>query len=54
MCGYMCEFYFVFIDCVKVMISGCVIITDIISGFCGEIEDDYEDIVSLMSVIGYE
>jgi len=52
--GYTRESYFALIDRVKAMIPGCAITTDIISGFCGETEDDHEDTVSLMSAIGYE
>ena len=52
--GYTREAYIELIDRVKMIIPGCAVTTDIISGFCGETEADHEDTVSLMTRIGYE
>ena len=52
--GYTREAYLTLIDRVKEIIPGCAITTDIISGFCGETEEDHEDTVSLMKKVGYE
>ena len=52
--GYSRESYLALIDRVKTMIPGCAITTDIISGFCGETEEDHKDTVTLMTKVGYE
>ena len=52
--GYTREAYLTLIDRVKEIIPGCAITTDIISGFCGETEEDHADTVSLMKAVGYE
>jgi len=52
--GYTRESYIALIERVKTMIPGCAITTDVISGFCGETEENHKDTVSLMTRIGYE
>ena len=52
--GYTREAYLDLINRVKTIIPGCAVTTDIISGFCGETEEDHQDTVSLMTEVGYE
>ena len=52
--GYTREAYIALIERVKMMIPGCAVTTDVISGFCGETEENHKDTVSLMTKIGYE
>ena len=42
------------IRCIRQIIPGCAITTDIITGFCDETADDHLDTLSLMNWVGYE
>ena len=51
--GYTREMYQERIEAIRRIIPGCAISTDIISGFCGETEEDHKETLSLMSWAGY-
>ena len=52
--GYTREWYKNRIDAINRIIPGCGITTDIISGFCGETEEEHEDTLSLMREVQYD
>jgi tRNA-2-methylthio-N6-dimethylallyladenosine synthase len=52
--GYTREKYIELIESVRKIIPGCGISTDIITGFCGETEEEHNDTLSLMEYAGYE
>jgi len=52
--GYTREAYIELVDRVRARIPGVSISTDMISGFCGETEDDHQDTLALMNHVGYE
>ena len=51
--GYSREAYMDRIEAIRRIIPGCAISTDIITGFCGETEEDHRDTLSLMEWAGY-
>lgn len=52
--GYSREWYMNRIDAIKRIIPDCAISTDIITGFCGETEQEHQDTLSLMEEVGYD
>jgi len=52
--GYTREAYLQLVMRAKELIPGLAITTDIISGFCGETEEEHRDTVSLMREVGYD
>jgi len=52
--GYTREWYMNRIDAIRRIMPECAISTDIISGFCGETEEEHGDTLSLMNEVGYE
>lgn len=52
--GYSREWYMNRIDAIKRIMPDCAISTDIISGFCGETEEDHQETLSLMEEVGYD
>ena len=52
--GYTREQYIDRIEAIRRIIPGCGLSTDIISGFCGETEEEHQDTLSLMEWAGYE
>lgn len=52
--GYTREWYMNRIDAIKRIIPDCGISTDIISGFCGETEEEHQDTLSLMREVEYD
>jgi tRNA-2-methylthio-N6-dimethylallyladenosine synthase len=52
--GYSREWYMNRIDAIKRIIPNCGITTDIISGFCGETEEEHQDTLSLMREVQYD
>ena len=52
--GYDRNFYLDRIKAIQQIIPDCAISTDIIVGFCGETDTDYQDTVSLMKLVKYE
>jgi tRNA-2-methylthio-N6-dimethylallyladenosine synthase len=52
--GYTREWYMGRIEAIRKIIPGCGISTDIISGFCGETEEDHQETLSLMEWVGYD
>jgi len=46
--GYSREWYLDRIAAIKRIIPECAISTDIITGFCGETEEEHQDTLSLM------
>lgn len=52
--GYTREWYMNRIEAIRRIMPGCAISTDIISGFCGETEEQHQETVSLMKEVGYE
>ncbi len=51
--GYTREWYMDRIEAIKRIIPDCTISTDIITGFCGETEEDHKETLSLMNEVGY-
>lgn len=51
--GYTREDYMDRIQAIRRIIPGCAVSTDIITGFCGETEQDHQDTLSLMEWSGY-
>ncbi len=51
---YTRESYLERINKIKETIPGCAISTDIISGFCGETEEDHQQTLSLMKEVGFD
>jgi tRNA-2-methylthio-N6-dimethylallyladenosine synthase len=52
--NYSREAYLELIDRVRTKIQGVTISTDMICGFCGETEEEFEDTLSLMDYVKYE
>lgn len=52
--GYTREWYMNRIDAIKRILPDAFISTDIITGFCGETEEQHQETVSLMKEVGYE
>ncbi len=52
--GYTREWYLNRINAIRKYIPDCAISTDMISGFCGETEDDHRDTLKLMEEVGYD
>lgn len=52
--GYTREWYLERIDAIKRIVPEAFISTDIITGFCGETEEQHQDTISLMKEVGYE
>ncbi|MFN5911676.1 MAG: tRNA (N6-isopentenyl adenosine(37)-C2)-methylthiotransferase MiaB [Bacteroidota bacterium] len=52
--GYSREWYLERIDAIKRIIPDCAISTDVISGFCGETEEEHQDTLSLMDKVKYD
>ena len=52
--GYTREWYLNRIEAVRRIIPGCSISTDLITGYCGETEQDHQDTLSLMKEVGYD
>ncbi|MCX7743976.1 MAG: tRNA (N6-isopentenyl adenosine(37)-C2)-methylthiotransferase MiaB [Flavobacteriales bacterium] len=52
--GYSREEYLDRIDAIKKYIPDCAISTDIITGFCGETEEEHADTISLMKIVGFD
>lgn len=52
--GYTREWYLERIKAIKSIIPDCGISTDTISGFCSETEEEHQDTLSLMEIVGYE
>jgi tRNA-2-methylthio-N6-dimethylallyladenosine synthase len=50
---YSREYYLERVNTIKQIIPECAISTDIISGFCGETEEDHQATLSLMEEVGY-
>ncbi|HYV92708.1 MAG TPA: tRNA (N6-isopentenyl adenosine(37)-C2)-methylthiotransferase MiaB [Chitinophagales bacterium] len=48
------EWYRSKIDRIREVIPGCGITTDIISGFCGETDDDHQQTLSMMEYVKYD
>jgi tRNA-2-methylthio-N6-dimethylallyladenosine synthase len=51
---YSREWYLQKIESIKKIIPECSISTDIITGFCGETEEDHEQTMSLMNMVKYD
>jgi len=51
---YTREWYMDRISTIKVIMPGCAISTDIITGFCTETDDDHKETLSLMEWAGYD
>jgi tRNA-2-methylthio-N6-dimethylallyladenosine synthase len=52
--GYTREWYLDRLKAIKERIPDCAISTDIITGFCGETEEEHQDTLSLMKEVQYE
>jgi tRNA-2-methylthio-N6-dimethylallyladenosine synthase len=52
--GYSREWYLERIAAIKRLIPGCAISTDIITGFCGETEEEHQETLSLMDLVQYD
>ncbi len=52
--GYSREWYLDRIAAIKRIIPDCAISTDIITGFCGETDEEHNETVSLMKQVGYD
>lgn len=52
--GYNREFYLERIKAIKRIVPDCSISTDIISGFCGETEEEHQDTLSLMDKVHFD
>lgn len=52
--GYTREWYLDRIDAIKRIVPNCGISTDIISGFCGETEEEHKDTLSMMGYVKYD
>lgn len=52
--GYSREWYLDRIDAIKRIVPDCAISTDIITGFCGETEEEHADTLSLMDLVQYD
>jgi tRNA-2-methylthio-N6-dimethylallyladenosine synthase len=52
--GYSREWYMDRIDAIKRIMPDCAISTDIITGFCGETEEEHQDTLSMMKYVKYD
>lgn len=52
--GYTREWYLERIDAIKRIIPSCSISTDIITGFCGETENEHKETLSLMNKVKFD
>lgn len=52
--GYSREWYLNRIEAIRRIYPGCAISTDIISGFCGETEEQHQETLSLMDAVQYD
>ncbi len=52
--GYSRELYLNRIQAIRKYIPDCAISTDMISGFCGETEQDHKETLALMEEVGYD
>lgn len=52
--GYSREWYLERIAAIKRIIPGCAISTDIITGFCGETDEEHQETLSLMDFVAYD
>jgi len=52
--GYSREWYMERIESIKRMIPNCAISTDVITGFCGETEEEHQETLSLMDLVEYD
>jgi tRNA-2-methylthio-N6-dimethylallyladenosine synthase len=52
--GYTREQYMDRIEAIRRIVPGCAVSTDIISGFCGETEEQHRETLSLMEWAGYD
>ncbi len=52
--GYTRGWYLTRIDAIKNIMPECAISTDVIAGFCGETEEQHQETISLMSLVGYD
>jgi tRNA-2-methylthio-N6-dimethylallyladenosine synthase len=52
--GYTREWYMERIDSIRRIMPDCAISTDVITGFCGETEEEHKDTLSLMEQVRYE
>jgi tRNA-2-methylthio-N6-dimethylallyladenosine synthase len=52
--GYSREWYIDRIEAIQRIVPNCGISTDIISGFCGETEEEHQDTLSLMEFVKYD
>jgi tRNA-2-methylthio-N6-dimethylallyladenosine synthase len=52
--GYTREWYLERIAAIKRIIPNCAISTDIITGFCGETEDQHKETLTLMDAVKYD
>lgn len=52
--GYTREWYLNRIEAIRSIIPDCGITTDIITGFCGETEEEHQDTISLMKEVKYD
>ena len=52
--GYTREWYLERIDAIRRIMPDCAISTDVITGFCGETEEEHQDTLSLMEKVRYE
>jgi tRNA-2-methylthio-N6-dimethylallyladenosine synthase len=52
--GYSREWYLDRINAIKRIIPECAISTDIITGFCGETEEEHEGTLSMMDIVKYD
>ncbi len=52
--GYSREWYMERIESIKQMIPNCAISTDVITGFCGETEEEHQETLSLMDLVEYD
>ncbi len=52
--GYTREWYLNRIAAIRKIVPSAAISTDIITGFCGETDDEHQDTISLMKDVGYD
>lgn len=52
--GYSREWYMERIDAIRRIVPDCAISTDIITGFCGETEEEHQETMSLMDYVIYD
>jgi tRNA-2-methylthio-N6-dimethylallyladenosine synthase len=52
--GYSREWYIERIEAIKRIVPDCAISTDVITGFCGETEEEHQETLSLMDLVKYD